>query len=162
MNLNVHYPVAVLDGVFTREPEAGVIFHPAAPPTRDELDQIVRRVQKRAQAWLRRHGHLDERPLEERSNEAPVQTALDACVSIAMARGQMATLPNEDEPENDHQSMPGKTSVAVDRDGFNLHAGVRIEAGDDAGREKLVRYAARPALMVRLSSKSGRQVPLCP
>jgi hypothetical protein len=159
MNLNVHFHVAVLDGVFTREPEAGVIFHPAAPPTRDELDQIVRRVQKRAQAWLRRHGHLDERPLEDRSNEAPVQTALDACASIAMARGQTATLSNEDDPENDHQSMPGKTSVAVDREGFNLHAGVRIEAGDDAGREKLVRYAARPALSLqRLRRLPGGRV----
>ncbi len=146
LNLNVHYHVVVLDGVFTREPEAGVVFHPSPPPTHDELDQIVRRVQKRAQAWLRRHGHLDERPLEDRSNEAPVQTALDACAAIAMARGQTATLSNQGEPENDHQSVPGKTSVAVDRDGFNLHAGVRIEAGDDAGREKLCRYAARPAL----------------
>jgi hypothetical protein len=55
--LHVHFHVAVLDGVFTREPEAGVVFHPALPPTRDELGQIVRRVQERAHAWLRRHGY---------------------------------------------------------------------------------------------------------
>jgi hypothetical protein len=146
LNLNVHFHVVVLDGVFALEPEPGVVSHPARPPMRDELGGIVRRVQKRAQAWLRRHGHLDERPLEDRSNEAPEQTALNACASIAMARGQMATLANENEPEHDHSSLPGKTSVAVDRDGFNLHAGVRIEAGDDVGREKLCRYAARPAL----------------
>jgi hypothetical protein len=159
LNLNVHFHVVVLDGVFTREPEAGVVFLPAPPPTRDELSQIVRRVQKRAQVWLRRHGHLDERPLEDRSNEAPVQTALDACASIAMAHGQMATLPSEDEPEYDHKSARGKTSVAVDRDGFNLHAGVRIDAGDDAGREKLVRYAARPALSLeRLRRLPGGRV----
>ncbi len=39
LNLNVHYHVVVLDGVFTREPEAGVVFHPSPPPTHDELDQ---------------------------------------------------------------------------------------------------------------------------
>jgi hypothetical protein len=51
LNLNIHFHVAVLDGVFTREPEGGVVFRPAPQPTRGELDQIVRRVQKRAQAW---------------------------------------------------------------------------------------------------------------
>jgi hypothetical protein len=42
--------------------------------------------------------------------------------------------------------VSGKTSVAVDKGGFNLHAGVRIEAGDDLGRERLCRYGSRPAL----------------
>jgi hypothetical protein len=54
VNLPVHFHVAVLDGVFCRDAGAGVLFHPAAAPTRDELDEIVRRVQKRAEAWLRR------------------------------------------------------------------------------------------------------------
>jgi hypothetical protein len=159
LNLNVHFHVVVLDGVFSREPGGALAFHTAPPSTRDELDQVVRRVQKRAHAWLRRHGHLDERPIEARSNEAPVQTALDACASIAMARGQMARFRNEDAPENDHRGVPGTTSGAVEKDGFNLHAGVRIEAGDDAGRERLVRYAARPAFSLeRLRRLPGGRV----
>ena len=84
--------------------------------------------------------------MEDRSNEAPAQTAIDACASIAMGRGQLATLANGDESEDHHQPAAGKSSGAVERDGFNLHASVRIEAGDDAGREKLCRYAARPPL----------------
>ncbi len=159
INLHVHFHVVVLDGVLTRDAQAGVVFHPAAPPTRDELDEIVRRVQKRAEAWLRRHGHLDDRPLEDRSNEPPVQTALDACASVAMSRGQTATLPNADEPGDDRQAPPGRSAAAVDRDGFNLHASVRIEAGDDAGREKLCRYAARPALSLeRLRRLPGGRI----
>lgn len=35
---------------------------------------------------------------------------------------------------------------AVEHEGWNLHAGVHIAAGDDLGREKLLRYGARPAL----------------
>jgi len=162
LNLNVHFHVVVLDGVFTRDPKASVVFHPAAPLAREELEQIVGRVQKRADAWLGRHGYLDERPLEDRSNEPPAQTAIGACASIAMGRGQMATLPNEDEPEHDHESLPDKPTkalAAVDRDGFNLHAGVRIEAGDDAGRENLCRYAGRPALSLeRLRGLPGGRV----
>jgi hypothetical protein len=160
LNLHVHFHIALLDGVFIRDPDAGVVFHPAAAPTREELDAIVRRVQRRATAWLRRHGHLDERALDERSNELPEQTALDACAVIAMGRGQVATLPNADAPEDDHtEAAPGKPAVAVEHDGFNLHAGVRIERGDDVGRERLVRYGARPPLSLeRLRRLPGGRV----
>ena len=160
MNLHVHFHVMVLDGVFVRDPNAGVLFHPASAPTREELAAIVARAQKRAEAWLRRHGYLEERPLDERSNEPPVQTALDACADIAMGRGQVATLPNADTPD-DQESAPDKPAVAVafDRDGFNLHAGVRIEAGDDVGRERLARYGARPPLSLeRLRRLPGGRV----
>jgi hypothetical protein len=51
-------------------------------------------------------------------------------------------LPNVEDPDEVHPAHPGKSAAAVERDGFNLHAGVRIEAGDDAGREKLCRYSA--------------------
>ncbi len=39
-----------------------------------------------------------------------------------------------------------KAVLAFEREGFNLHAGVRIEAGDDVGRERSCRYGARPPL----------------
>jgi hypothetical protein len=162
LNLNVHFHVAVLDGVFSRDPDAGVRFHPAAPPTGDELEAILRRVQDRSVRWLRRRGHLDERPMEERSNEPPVQTALDACATLAMGRGQVAVLPNAEAPEDDPPQTPDTPdtpAVAVERDGFNLHAGVRIEAGDDIGRERLCRYGARPPLSLeRLRRLPGGRV----
>jgi len=116
-------------------------------------------VQRRATAWLRRHGYLDERPPEERSDELPTQTALDACAEIAMGRGKVATLPNAEASEDDHESAPGKHAVAVDRGGCNLHAGVRIETGDDVGRERLLRYCARPPLSLeRLRRLPGGRV----
>ena len=34
LNLHVHFHIALLDGVFIRDPDAGVVFHSAAPPTR--------------------------------------------------------------------------------------------------------------------------------
>jgi hypothetical protein len=109
-----------------------------------------RHVRAGASAWLRGHGYLDERPIEERSNEPEAQTALDACADIAMARGQVATLPRPgvaDAADEDHERSPDRTTVAVDHQGFNLHAGVRIHAGDDLGRERLAdtRFA-RPSL----------------
>src|SRR5581483_180296 len=39
-----------------------------------------------------------------------------------------------------------ESHAAASHEGFNLHAGVRIAADDDLGRERLCRYGARPAL----------------
>ena len=148
VNLHVHFHLMVLDGVFTRDAGGRVLFHPAPAPTVADLDAIVGRVQRRAAAWLRRHGYLDDTPLEDRSNEPPAQTALDACAAIAMGRGQVAMLPRDGEhdAQSDDEERPDKPAFTVERDGFNLNAGVRIEAGDDLGRERLMRYGSRPPL----------------
>ncbi len=164
LNLNVHFHIAAVDGVFTRDPDEGVLFHPASAPTGEDLALIVQRVRDRFLAWLRRQGYLDERPIDERSNEPAAQTALDACAAIAIGRGHVATLPNPDVPNGDVQQddddqAPDKPTFAIERDGFNLHAGVRIEAGDDLGRERLCRYGARPPLSLeRLRRLAGGKV----
>ena len=77
-----------------------------------------------------------------------------------MGRGQVATLPNAEAPDDDHdEEAAGKPAVAVERDEFNLHAGVRIECGDDVGCERLVRYGARPPLSLeRLRRLPGGRV----
>src|SRR5262249_12002071 len=49
-----------------------------------DLNGIVERTRRRASKWLGRHGYLEKTPPEERSNEPPAQTALDACAAIAM------------------------------------------------------------------------------
>jgi hypothetical protein len=66
LNLNVHFHVLVLDGVFAREPLGRAVFHPAPPPTIADLRAIVERTRRRASAWLRRRGFLDVRALDDR------------------------------------------------------------------------------------------------
>jgi hypothetical protein len=77
-----------------------------------------------------------------------------------MGRGNVATLPRGVDPDthgNDNERS--KNAVAVEYDGFNLHAGVRIEAGDDLGRERLCRYGARPPLSLeRLRRLPGGRI----
>jgi hypothetical protein len=162
LNLNAHFHWLVLDGVLTRDEQRGVLFHPAPAPTLADLNGIVERTRRRTTKWLGQHGCLDEAPLEERSNELPAQTALDACAAIAMHRGNVATLPRADAPDaadEDHERQPDKTEVAVEQDGFNLHAGVRIEVGDDMGRERLCRYANRPPISLeRLRRLPGGRI----
>jgi Putative transposase/Transposase zinc-binding domain len=161
LNLNVHFHVVVLDGVFARDASGCVSFHPATAPTLSDLQAIVTRVKNGCAAWLRRHGYIDDRPVEDRSNEASTQTAIDACAAIAMGRGNVATLPreHEEEREGDHEQRLDKAGFVAERDGFNLHADVRVEAGDDLGRERLCRYGARPPLSLeRLRRLPGGRV----
>ena len=48
---------------------------------------------------------------------------------------------------------------AVEHDGFNLHASVAVAAGDDLGRERLMRYGARPPLALdRLRRLPGGRI----
>jgi hypothetical protein len=94
------------------------------------------------------HGHIDERPPEERPSELAETGALEACAAIAMQRGAFLKLSAEhdDGARVGTEGEPPGLRFAAAHEGFDLHAGVRIAAGDDLGRERLCRYGARPAL----------------
>jgi len=87
LNLNVHFHVVVLDGVFSRDAKGRAVFHPNASPPRSALENVIRRVHARTIAWLTRPGHVDLVPLEARSNEERARGALERCAAIAMNRG---------------------------------------------------------------------------
>ena len=142
----MHFHVVVLDGVFTRDVEGRVLFHAAHAPTTIELMAIVASVQKRALAWLRKRGLVDETAPEERSNEVPERAALDGCAQIALARGTYEKLPVDEEGDDQKDAQEPVVTFGAESDGFNLHAGVFIAAHDDVGRERLCRYGARPPL----------------
>jgi Putative transposase len=97
-------------------------------------------------AWLRRHGHIDERAAEERSNETIEPSAIEACAQLALAGGAFLARPYEPkvEPNADLDHKEPRFSARID--GFDVHCAVRIAANDDVRRERLVRYCARPPL----------------
>ncbi|MGH7283815.1 MAG: transposase, partial [Polyangiaceae bacterium] len=146
LNLNVHFHVVMLDGVFVRDAEARAIFHRAPPPSRDELEGVVERTRRRIRSWLTRHGYVDATSLQERTNDSPAPTSLEACADIAMRRGSIERNARweEESATASSETAPPCDAEALARDGFNLHASVRIAADDDLGRERLCRYGARP------------------
>jgi hypothetical protein len=161
LNLNVHFHAVFIDGVFTRDGSGRVRFHPASAPEAAELQTIARRVHHAATAWFRRHGYIDHRPLEAQSDDAPEPAAIDACAAIAMQRGAFAKLATEDEDDHAQGASldDAKARFTADYEGFNLNAGVHIAGGDDLGRERLLRYGARPPLAVdRLRRLPGGRI----
>jgi hypothetical protein len=138
LNLHVHFHVVVLDGAFTRDERGRVLFHAAPAPDSGELHATVRRTRERAIRWLERHAIGDR---------AGPSGPIAACAKTALQRGTVRAV--ADGPEQAQESPvapPPSAAGAVDIDGFNLEASVRIDAGDDLGRERLCRYGARPAL----------------
>jgi hypothetical protein len=61
-------------GLFEKTDDGGVRLHQTPEPSKDNVDEVARRVRHRALRWLRRHGYLDERAAEERGN-APAEPA---------------------------------------------------------------------------------------
>ena len=91
------------------------------------------------------------------------QGALEACAEVAMQRGAFAKLDAKDASANATtpatSDQPAKLHFAAEHNGFNVHAGVHIAAGDDMGRERLFRYGARPALALdRLRHLPGGRI----
>ena len=142
LNLNVHMHVVVLDGVYSKADDGPPTFHPTPPPTRSEIEHVARDVRSRVLAWLRKRGFLE--PADEADDDEP--NALDACTQLAIAAGTFVRLDPRGQrlAPNADDAIDKRPKDAANADGFDVHAAVRIGASDDLGREKLVRYCARP------------------
>ncbi len=151
LNLNVHFHVVVIDGVFTFDADGRARFHEARPPTPEQIDRVARRTYDRALRWLRKHAHLDERGVAERSTEPAAQTAIDACAAVARRggtfehRGAGRTDAGTERAPDEARFERRPGPFTAEHDGFNVQAAVRIAAEEDEARERLLRYCARPA-----------------
>ena len=163
LGLHVHFHLVACDGVFVRDdPESMPRFVAAPAPSRETLANVVERIHDRTRRWLRRHGYLDERPAEERSNEPPAESAVDACLRIAAGQGTLAKRldPPSDggaggHEDGEHDAFAARKSKWVAAyEGFDLHAGVTVANGHRTFLERLCRYGARPAFALeRLSPR---------
>ena len=136
LDLNVHLHTVRPDGVFAlpAPDEERPSFVPLDPPEHSELEALLARIVQRVRRCVERH-------CEGRDDHF----AADVLAALAAA------------------SVAGKSSAdaAVERrqgrfeaflDGFSLHCGVHLHAGDRAGIERLCRYGARgPLTLGRLS-----------
>ena len=84
------------------------------------------------------------RPAEERGNDTPALSPLEAYTELALAGGAFLARPAPP-PERHERDFERKDKrFAASCDGFDVHCAVRIAKGDDEGRERLARYCARP------------------
>ncbi len=142
LNLNVHLHVIAADGVWRCATDGTTPeFVATRVPARADLEAVILRVARRVAAGLERAGaHEDD-------------AALDACRraafargSYGMVRGERAREPDTEVDEARFGRRPPKAQAGA-VEGFNLHASVMIGARDVEGRERLLRYVARPMVV---------------
>jgi hypothetical protein len=145
----VHFHVLVPDGVFRADDAGAVVFREGPAPTRADIADVAARVEKRMRRWLRRRGLLDERAAEDRSNEAPELSPLEACMQMSLFGSTYVRLAGDGAAvplarEEARFRAAGKGPWVAEASGFNVHAGVTVRSGDREGVERLCRYCARP------------------
>jgi hypothetical protein len=156
LNLSPHFHVLALDGLVHHAGDE-LCFDEALPPSPEMLDRVVHTLRKRVLGWLARHGYIEEREREDRSNEVAEPTALEGCAQIAFAKGTFAHLGDSDARSADADESRAyepkrRGRYTVELEGFNMNAGVSVDADNDVGREKIARYCSRPSISLeRLS-----------
>ncbi|MES9875285.1 MAG: IS91 family transposase, partial [Candidatus Sedimenticola sp. 6PFRAG7] len=150
LNLNIHFHMLFLDGVYVDHPNATARFRWVKAPTSAELTQLAHTIAHRVGRFLEREGLL-ERDMENSYlagdvlDDDPMAPLLGHSITYRIAVGPQAghkvftlkTLPGCDEPFDD-----GVGKVA----GFSLHAGVAARSDERKKLERLCRYISRPAV----------------
>jgi hypothetical protein len=138
LRLNPHAHTLSLDGVYVRNDDGELTFHPLPPPSAAEVAEV-------AQATARRAVRLLELRADERDTAEP--TGWTVCCA-ASAQGLSLFGPRAGQPPlrllDPSRARPDEP-VAI-ASGFNVHAGRTLHGADHAQVERFCRYLARPPI----------------
>jgi len=152
LNLNIHYHMLFLDGVYVQDVSGHHYFRRTPPPTVERLHHLLHQISERVARFLERRGILEKD--EDNSyltlgglEEDPLLDIHTYSVTYRVAIGPqkgrkvftLQTIPPQPEPAADN------TRVAK-RNGFSLHAGVAAKVHQRKKLERLCRYITRPAI----------------
>lgn len=152
LNLNIHFHMLFLDGVYVQDPNAEYGFRRTSPPTVEQLHDLLQRISQRVARFLERRGILER---DENNSyltldgleEDPLQDIHSHSVTYRVAIG-----PQKGRKVFCLQTVPPRPEPAADQarlaklNGFSLHAGVAARANQRDKIERLCRYIARPAI----------------
>ena len=167
LNLNIHFHMIFLEGVYVPVEGAAPVFRHVPAPTGTELQELVQQIAARIGKVLEQRG-LIERDMQNawlamQGEGGPLDDLIGHSITYRIAVGPRAgqklftlqTVPAR-EPESEQQ---GDGRGAANADGFSLHAGLDIQPYQREKLERLCRYVSRPPLAVeRLALTSSGQV----
>ena len=148
VNVHLHFHTLVLDGVFVREGDGTLRFHPASPPTDDDVHRVVARVRRR----LERLGVTGAASADEDADPLADESAALAGLSRAAILGRAALGPRAGRrpvrigADPDAPWVERHVPLHAHEAGFDLHAAVHVAAGDRERLERLCQYLCRPPL----------------
>jgi len=160
LNLNIHFHMLFLDGVYFTGTEPPV-FRRVAPPSTAELQAVVHRIAERVGWALERRGVLVR---DDENSDLALDPADGATMNDMLGHSityRVAVGPRTGEKVFTLQTvtpqLAGEDEKRVAQaSGFSLHAGVETEAGERSKRERLCRYIARPAVSSERLALTGQ------
>jgi len=148
LQLNVHFHSLFLDGVFAEAADGTLEFHPADPPSDEEVAWLLAAIRRRVLRLLARRGlAVEDAPdVDPLAEESPAL----AGISSAAVQGRVALGPRAGarviqigrEPDAPWVTSRGPCQAHLE--GFDLHAAITVAAADRAALERLARYVLRP------------------
>jgi hypothetical protein len=139
LNINVHFHLLAMDGVYSADDNGVIRFYPVAPPSDKEVAKVAEKIAQRIERLMIRYGMTEKD--EEFSNKQPLLAELyGASVSGRVATGPKAGRSltkvgdDIDLEEVGVISSPRCASIS----GVNVHANVLIPAHDRLRLERLL------------------------
>ena len=145
LNLNVHFHMLALDGVYAEDDAGFLRFHQVGPPSNKEVKLVAGRIARRIEKLMSRRGLTPD-------GEQPVQPFLAELYGTAVA-GRVLTGRRAGQQtvrigdlENGHGSENTSTPRCANVQGVGLHANTSIPAHDRVRLERMCRYMCRPPI----------------
>jgi hypothetical protein len=156
LNLNVHFHILYVDGVYDDEGN----FIALRPPSNEEVEILVEKIQKRVERALERKGWIEGRHISEEDPLALEFGGLaESYASSIQRKNNLGKKTEQLGKQFDLIWSPGKGDLCAYKDGYSLHGNVQIEAWDREGLEQICRYVARPAIALsRLSKQENGKI----
>ena len=142
LNLNVHFHMLLLDGVFVEDADK-VRWVSVPAPTTEEVQQLVHHVAETVERWLDTQGYGSEEVCGEDDDDANgVLLSASVAGRVALGARAGAKVRRLQRAESRRFRLP---RLCGESQGYNLHA-VVIRQGHRDGLERLCRYVLRPPL----------------
>ena len=166
LNLNIHFHMMYLDGVWTFEQKKAK-FHFLTPPSLSELNNLLKTIAQRIIKLLEKRGLIikdegvEDRFLDLKANE-PMDHIHSSSITYRIALGKYKgrkVLSLKSIPNNAKRKQEKEHPFLSRYFGFSLHAGVSCKSHERKKREHICRYISRPSLSEeRLSVNAHGQV----
>jgi hypothetical protein len=149
LNLNVHVHALVLDGVFARDADGRLRFHAARAVTAADVADVLAAITPAVERLLARSGLGPDAASDEPGAFAEA-TPLLAGLAAASVEGRVAlggtpgARPRRLGAAPAERGEPMALPCHARWEGFDLHAGLLVPAGQRDRLERVCRYALRP------------------
>jgi putative transposase/transposase-like zinc-binding protein len=141
LNLNLHFHIVHLDGVYSRGADGRLRFLHASPHTGD-VEALVVDIAERCEAWLARRGYGPEDEVDAEGDDAQAVLQEASLLGKAALGGRAGRRARRVQTVGGReQALPERCAAYL---GYNVHAGVSLRASERTGLERLCRYVLRP------------------